>query len=392
MTWPRVHIPSLALVALVLVVPRASAGIYNFAEPPDELRDFLKFRGIVLNLRDLSQAGPVRWGDPAKLIPGKDRRSSESDAFQRYLLVMRLVEKEPWDKLTVEQKLNVSGYLLRCGRTFEARELLERTAREEPDNFLILANLASAYFQLGEMQRAIDYQTTALEAWKERFDDLTPEMRAFVDKVNFAQPDYERLRRVETYWLSLMKLRAAEERKGIKDWKTIDALFTDKTGAPVNFMNDKGEYDPGKVVDKKWVSSLPAAEKAKLPKEGDALEIVQQVLLWRPTDNRLFWQCGLLLMERGFITEAKIVFDKDLGKLIETRDFREQKRVLEKIRAPGPAVDANFDDVEGKIESLTPTPYPTRDVVLSFFGGAVVALFAYWQFREIRRRHQRPTA
>lgn len=390
MTRPRAHIPSLALLALVLVVPRASAGIYNFAEPPDELRDFMKFRGIVLNLRDLSQAGPARWGDPAKLIPGKDRRSSENDTLQRYLLVMRLVEKEPWDKLTLEQKLNVSGYLLRCGRTFEARELLERTAREEPDNFLILANLASAYFQLGEMQRAIDYQNMALDAWKVHFDELTPEVRAFVDKMGLAEFESQRLRRVETYWLALMKLRAAEERKGLKDWKTIDALFTDKKGEPVNFMNAKGEYDPGKVVDKKWVSALPEAEKAKLP--DDALEIVQQLLLWRPTDNRLFWQYGLLLVEKGFIAEAKIVFDKDLGKVIETRDFREQKRVLEKIRAPGPAVDAPFDDAEKGIESLTPTPYPTRDVVLSFFGGAVVALFAYWQLREIRRRHQRPTA
>ena len=50
---------------------------------------------------------------------------------------------------------------------------------------------------------------------------------------------------------------------------------------PVRFANDGGIYQPG---------ALATAERAKLP--PDAIAIVQQLLLWYPTDSRLYWLLG----------------------------------------------------------------------------------------------------
>jgi tetratricopeptide (TPR) repeat protein len=375
----------IALFGLAVAVREAAGGVYNFAEGRDVLRDrtnLLNYRGQLLTLRDLAFAGPMRWRDPAKVIPGKDRRTSEPPLTQRYLLVMRLVEEEPWDKLTLEQKLNVSAYLIHCGRTFEARELLEAMADKEEDNFLILANLATTYFQLGELRRATEIQKMVLKAWPERFADVeAKKMKPFLDRIAMGQPDFEFFRKAETFWMDLMTARLAEEQKGLKGWSEVDAIFKGSDGRPVRFVNAKGEFQPGKLA--------PEEEK-KLP--GDALEIVQQMLLWRPTDNRLLYLYGLLLAAKNEIKEAKWVFGPDLAKLVETKEFREQKFILDRTPDPGARVDTNIDVAEKTMDIIEgkSAPYPYRDVVLWCLVGIAVGVFGSWQFREIRRRHQRP--
>ena len=68
---------------------------------------------------------------------------------------------------------------------------------------------------------------------------------------------------------------------------TLDDLFGE-TSAPLKYVGDDGAYQAGK---------LAAAEAKKLP--DNALPQLQQLVLWFPDDNRLYWQMGELYNAKG---------------------------------------------------------------------------------------------
>src|SRR5207244_12073881 len=71
-----------------------------------------------------------------------------------------------------------------------------------------------------------------------------------------------------------------------------------KPPTPLRFVGDREKYEAG---------SIARAEKAKLP--PDAVEIVEQLLIWLPHDDRLFWLLGELLNARGeYVTAGQEVF------------------------------------------------------------------------------------
>jgi len=367
--------------------PSAKAGVYNFAEPKDGLgKDFLTFRSTVIALRDIGKVAQFRRTDPLRVVP--DRIRYEQPLLQRYLLVASLASAGKIDRLTVEQKLNLSAYLLRCRRETEARDLLEPVVRANTDNFLLLANLATAYFYLNELERAAFYQQQALEAWPVRYDELKPAQKHFLDGGAWSQGDHQLYRPIEEYFLILIRERQAEERRGQKDYDSLDALFVDKEKNAFRPLNEKGDYEPGK---------LAAAEKAKLP--TNAMVTVQQLLLWLPDDNRLFWFYGELLAAKGDIEAAKNVFFKDLEKLVHAKEFREHRTILYRTPIPPPPALADAKPAPPTVEEMkkmldalqsqTPPPYPTKHIILAFVLGIGVGLFGVWQFRELRRRHQR---
>lgn len=379
----------LVLVSGFLAGPSLKAGVYNFAEPKDfmdpkaksEWDKFYYFRPNLLLYRDIMGVALKRRDSPLANISFPGRLPHEAPILQRYILIMYTGARGPWDKMSLDQKLNLSAYLLRCRREFEARELLEPLARTNPDNFLVFANLATTYYYLNELPRAIAYQTQALEAWPDRYDDLKPDQKKFLDRMGFDQADHQFYRGVEKSFLLLLEERQAEELKGVKSYTTVDPLFKDVRG-PIQFVDDKGEYVPGK---------LAATERVKLP--VNHMEHVQQLLYWLPDDNRLYWLYGELLAAHGEIKAAKRVFE-DLKDMVPAKEFRRHRTILESTPNPPEPVDPNIREadigvVEKKLDDLqNPPPYPFRDLFLSFLVGAAVALFGYWQFQEIRRRHQ----
>src|SRR2546429_240416 len=66
----------------------------------------------------------------------------------------------------------------------------------------------------------------------------------------------------------------------------------------VRFVNDKGEYEPGR---------LGAAQRKKL--RADAVASVQQVALWLPADGRLLWLLGELAASHGDVRTAAAIMD-----------------------------------------------------------------------------------
>lgn len=382
----------------VAQVSQVRAGVYNFAEPrvfasgdKSATMRHLKFRLNLLKARDVTNVTQWRRSDPDRPIPG--HVEGETDALQRHLLVMHLHDRSRWPRLSETQKLNLSGYLLQCGMAEEARDLLEHAVRVHPDNFFLFANLATAYAQLGERERgqyerAIVYQEAALAAWPEHFDALKPEQKRLLAIFSVHEGEYHNWRRAEELYLDLLKTRQLEQEKGVAEYADVDALFRPKKGEPLRFVNEAGEYEPGK---------LAAVEKAKLPK--NALDDVQQLLLWTPLDNRLLWLYGELLAAEGDIKNAQDVFEKDLRPLMTAKEFKRHREALLKTKAPPEEVETSIepptvDEMMKKLDKLDPAtrPYPWRDVFLAFAIGIAVGLFAYWQFREIRRRHQRGAA
>ena len=87
-------------------------------------------------------------------------------------------------------------------------------------------------------------------------------------------------RRAETYLLKLIRLRSRERPPAFGRpsplGSDVEPLF--EGGTPptrVHFVGDSGKYEAG---------SIARAEKAKLP--PDAVEIVEQLLIWLPHDER----------------------------------------------------------------------------------------------------------
>jgi hypothetical protein len=222
--------------------------------------------------------------------------------------------------------------------------------------------------------------------------------RTFLQSVGWHEGAFEAYRKAEEYQLKLLKLRQREQRakKNPKaDFDSVDALFDDgqKPPSPVRFVGESGTYEAGKIA---------AKEKAKLPK--DAIEIVQQLLIWLPEDDRLYWLLGELYNARGGakdIQAARLIFDELAGarsttagswtRRVVAPELAEHYRVLRDYRDPDAAtpfdINKKIDEEEQKRRDAAPG-FDWQNLAVGFGAGLVVAIFGSWQLREIRRRRQ----
>jgi hypothetical protein len=345
------------MVALVFAgwlgaVPCVRAGVYTTAEKP---------------------AGPQVGTDGVKPVPFSSfqndlsdavdlRTALKPDARKRSLAKKAELEaKVKADTATLQDKINLSAYLIGLGEYTEAIALLQPITadRSQPPNFMVFANLGTAFQITGELQRA---------------DDCLVEVR---DLLKTAQPgdgltkeQLDWYREVEKYQLLLVRKRrkeAAQAQGGAsRKVETVDDLFG------VRFVGPSGQYEAGKLADE---------EKAKLPKNAQA--IVQQLLLWVPngiqTDSRLYWLYGELLNARGDFKDAWKVLDTCSDALsFHPAALREHHQVLAAALPPPPAPPPP--------PSVLP---PMQQMVLVGAGvGVVLLLLGYLQFREMRRRKQ----
>jgi len=260
---------------------------------------------------------------------------------------------------TLDDRLNLSAYLLWLGKSAAVIDLLEPLARGEArSHALVLANLSSAYQQVGQLERASDYLEQARDCWPQEYPGYTAEQLRW-----FAEVDKVQLR-----LLRARRLEAAQARPGTRTAaESVDALFGDRAN-PVRYVGEDGQYAAGTVA---------AQEKAKLPQ--DALALVQQLVLWSPTDTRLYWQLGELLNAQGpsYVPDAYAVLDACVYvRTYNSAELKDHRRVLlENLPKP------------------TPPPAPTSWIPatskLLAVGGvalAAIGVLMYFQVRELRRR------
>jgi tetratricopeptide (TPR) repeat protein len=263
----------LATALVLLLAGAARAGVYNLEEPAiGPLGDLQQINDLLRSFRNASLA--LGAEDPRadrKLLKLRDHYLEQAP---------RLAAKERDGSLTQTDRANLGGVLIRLGRNQEAIRVLQAGNQRD---FLTLANLASAYHAAGEIDLAVRYQEQTLEAWPEVFVSWTPLQLAWY-------------RRVERFYLKLLKLRQAEQARspGRFQWEAVDALF-DK----VRYVGPSGEFEPG---------ALARRSEDELP--PDAGQIVAQLMLWLPQDDRIFWQYGELINASGDPFSANLVFEE----------------------------------------------------------------------------------
>jgi hypothetical protein len=357
------------LLAILLGGRPVHAGPYNPAEPDEWIL-----------ARTLS--GPLAfsqfWGLRNELrFLGLDTAPTDNIRRRRHVLVVDLMPRGGPARLSAANRLTLSAYLIRRKRLPEAIELLLPHVRRDPEDFLATANLAAAYHLSNEPRQAREYQRQVLAAWPASFDKLKKETRDLLAPLGWNQDSFARVSQsflqAEKFLGKLFDLRGRERLRGGMGQDAPDDLFG------VRFIGASGQYEPGK---------LAAGEKAKLP--ANAVAIVQQLLIWLPEDDRLYWLLGELYNAQGQIEIAKQIFDELAGFQGTYRVplLNEHRQAL----LSAPRKDENLEPTASADKPAAPPPEPRADSIdwrslwIGFAMGILAAFFGYWQFRETRRR------
>jgi hypothetical protein len=357
-------------------------------------------------------------GLPLKREPSE---SSESVHDRYWNRITQLEADEKLGALTASERIELAACYLRLRKIEEARRILAEAKRSDPRNFMVLANLAAVSELTGDWDRATTDLKEALEVWPETEPGFDPAQLRFY-------------RRAEKYHLLLLQQRFAESRNPPRaDQITIDHLFPEWERA-----QGDTDYVPGPTSPK---------EAAELP--TDAVQIVEQLILWSPHDDRLYWLLGELLNSRGDVQSAAAVIDDltygrgfkpelvmrhrrillnaarefDLLNGEKTKGIREQlfwatmprglpvpagvnaavqegacflaiaeanRETSSSTKSPGESEQPQAQDApnrSGKSASASWLP-DLRAVAVGFVAGVVVTLLAGLQHREIRRRRE----
>jgi hypothetical protein len=256
-----------------------------------------------------------------RLVTLVNEANPDLDTPERGRLLDRINRRKAAKSLTPDETAALAADLLRAMRTRNKATKSETNLTDEAVNrlkplyddrerkgtrtYLVTAALVHAHAAREEWDQAVGYYADLL--------DLDPP--ASVPKLTAAQWKWQLgLDRgaFKTYLLEHRKLAAqsadAARRAELAANEEVFPLF------PVRFVNDAGKYEPGK---------LAAAERAKLP--ADAVAVVQQLLLWFPTDTRLYWLLGELYAADGKLVEARQILNECRS---EARTFGNRKVLL----------------------------------------------------------------
>jgi tetratricopeptide (TPR) repeat protein len=346
------------------------------------------FSGILDDLKSIAIPSPLR--DPV---------------IRRRYVLMDAMAGDGSGLRALDQKLNYTNVLIRRNKPDEAVQYLLRMVDEFPDHFLVLSHCASAHF-LGSREfhpKAAFYMKKALKQWPKTWDDLKEHDQRFLENFGWDRKDFEDYRLYETYFERLILHRNDEEKKLARKEAVpvvVDPIFVDVNGKPLRFGNEQGEFEPGQ---------LAQAEKDKLPR--NAVEVVEQLLMWKPHDDRLLWLLGeafnasavqetVQKTKNELIRSAAAIF-----KSLDTKSFKqgldfpgkaEIARRHEKLaefvgKMSGPDLpDLKLPDDQPKNDFTRDQFW--RAIGVSFITGLAVGIFALWQWQEVRRRKQAKAA
>lgn len=309
---------------------------------------------------------------------------------RRYLLMEALAPGGTPQLSTLEQKLNYSAVLIRRGEPDLAARFLGGVNDEHRKNFLVLSHFASACFLSKENNRKLQARNLmkmALDTWPKTWADVDEKQKTFL--LSFASDfelDFDRYRRSEECFERLI-INRLNEKKRLDERKAIepgvDPIFVDDKGVPLKFVNDKGEFEAGRIAD---------SAKKHLPR--DAVEVVEQLLLWMPDDQRLLWLLGeafnatamdesTKIAKEQRLTSAAVIFRQLTenpvnNPALSDKDIQASNRVLQAYMAALKGEQPKLPDDE--------PPSPWWRIGGGFAVGILVGMFALWQIQELRRR------
>jgi hypothetical protein len=250
----------------------------------------------------------------------KDLKIS-SYAVQVIDTIGTLEKKQKTGSLTLDEAVSLGGYCILVGMPEEARVVLEAAYKRDPKNFMVLANLAMAYLAGKQLDRAEASQS-------ELVNQVAREGR-FVWPRKYPGWPQERLRwqlRAEQMLLTLLRQRQKE--LGLLPPGTSPGtdLKLDNLFPGTRFVGPDRTYTPG-LTDAETQEALPP----------DAVAIVEQLVLWMPTDNDLQWLLGEVYNARGETRAAEQALSKLVNAGLSGEGLREHRGILEAAVAVKPA-------------------------------------------------------
>lgn len=265
-------------------------------------------------------------------------------------------------KLSPPEQTALAADMLRLGNSDagffvdEAINLLKPRTRDRVPYYFVFTTLAELHTARGEWAEALSNHQAAL---------LDAEMPTELKGLTKGQRDWQAMLDADyvPHYYALHKREAEARPRPAPEAEEPTPLFPlperDKPHNPVRFVNDAGQYEPG---------ALAASERAKLP--PDAIAIVQQLLLWFPTDPRTYWLLGELYAAEGKLDEAAAIFDECAW----GRQYSNRKLLMEHRTAVREAVEAR----QRAEEEAQKKKYPIslRTVWIYFGAFAVLAILA----------------
>jgi tetratricopeptide (TPR) repeat protein len=362
-----------SLVALVSGPGRAS--LYT----PDELR-------FTVPVGEDGKARPLRPDEfrtaLAVLMNAVDTKvPADREVF------LKRIERAKGKKLSPPETAALAADLLRVGRADEALNALAPRLRDRVPDYFVYTTYANIRAMAGDWAEALRYHQSA------QFDS---EMPVEVKGLSKAQRDWwERLDRDYVPHYYRLRLKEADQRRDrsrseqekLDENEDVFPLFPVPDRAhpnpqPVRFVNEAGEYQPG---------TLAAVERAKLP--PDAIPIVQQLLLWFPNENRLYWLLAELYAAEGdfaasFGSFHSIAWGRAYG---NRKVFMDHRQAVEaalnsqprKASADEPLLSTPTEPA-APAEPTEKAPISMRTIWIYFGIVGVIALFAF--IRAMSRR------
>ena len=238
-------------LCLLLLGSTARAGLHYSGEEYNPLPS--QWRGFLLDQRHL------------RLLAIPPGPKSPVSAFRvRYDKALADLEKAARSRaLTADEQADLGALHVRLGNPARAVAVLREAQRLNPRHYRIISNLGTAWQMQGDLEHAEECLREAVR--------LAP----------------GNMQRAEE--LQLRLVRSRRQQPGRQD---LDPVFD------FRFVNEKGEYEPGKlaVTEKKKIPSAAAAD-------------LQMLAMWLPGDGRLLWLVGEMAAVYGDIRTSAAILD-----------------------------------------------------------------------------------
>jgi Flp pilus assembly protein TadD len=336
----------------------AHAGVYIPGEPADFVPSdgkivALSFDRFRLKMADLTGAAAAldpryKTSELGKLIVAKAKELDQRKA-----------------RLTADELTALGAFDYRLAKWDAALDVLLQATRMDRSNFRATSDLATLEFAQGQYQEAWRYLSDAKSLQPRELTGMSRDEMAWCFKV-------------DGILRTLARARAREKQSAIPvNQLPPDDLFG------VEFVGESGSYESGK---------LAQVQKSKLP--DDAIAIVQQLLLWTPSDARLYWLLAELYNASGETSNALTIMNDCMDARRYQPDLlREHRRVIQEAVDRQQQEDARRREEQAQKqkqsdEEQAHSKERTKKIMIGVgvIFGAIVLLLLYWQVGIVLRR------
>jgi len=257
-----------------------------------------------------------------------------------------------------------------------AVNLLQPFTRSPPEalGFIVRTTQGYAHIHRGNPIEAFEQQYSAMRdsMLPTRLLGLSPQQTAWYLRLeNGYLLTFYANRKREAKLIEARRLKPGED-------EIVDPLFGKGT-RPIRFVGASGEFEPGQ---------LDLSERELLP--PDAIAIVQQLLMWFPTDGRLWWQLAELYNAAGDLEAAERIYALTVLEIqYSNAELRAHRQAVYQLLA---ARRDAIAQAEADRKRLLEAAERQRFLMVAAGVIVVVSFVLFWQGREFWRRWKRKNA